>query len=498
MEKRLALAIALSLLVVIIWSAITPKPYRVDNKGVTQQAASPVISTPKPIPALATEQKISPASLLTLAQAKAEIIFVAEQAAIKEVVFKEYQDYKFPLEYGFLLGSGEMTFRSAGITPSAASFVYSDPNIKISKQFLLSNSNYTIELHIKIQNLSSAPLKIDYPLLLGVLNFSVKQKQLYQSVAVASKEKTLHLNGRKDSTFDNVQFVGIRDRYFCAIIEPDKKGAKYTAFIRKDEASSRVGIQPQDLVVMPGQTSEQIFHIYLGPQDLKLMNSIKSDWTAVINYGTFDFISQILLRALELLYRLVHSWGWAIVILSLLVYLLLFPLTLKQMRSMKEMQVLQPHIEELRKKYKDNPKKLNTETMKLYQEHKVNPFGGCLPLLLQLPIFFALYQALMRSVFLKGASFFWIKDLSEPDRLFTSPVEINILPILMAIGMFVQQKASLKTMSTGSAEQQKMMLVLMPVLFGFIFYRMPAGLVLYWFVNSTLTLIYQLRVNYTK
>jgi YidC/Oxa1 family membrane protein insertase len=495
MEKRLIFAITLSLLVVVVWSMITPKPYPIDNKGVKAQTPSSVVSTPQSAPTFSVADKISTASLLFLTQPKREIVFLAEQAAIKEAGFKEYQNYKFPLGYGFLLGSGNMLFRSTGITQSTAGFIYSDQNTKISKEFLVSNTNYSIELRVKIQNISGAPLKIDYPLLLGVLNFSDKQNQPYQNVTIVTPAKTLHNNGQKDIALDNVQFVGIRDRYFCAIIAPDKNGCRYSVFIRKEATSARIGIQPQDLVLMPGQTSEQLFRIYLGPQDLKLINSINPDWTAVINYGTFDFISQILLQVLELIYRGVHNWGWAIIILSLLVYLLLFPLTLKQMRSMKEMQALQPHIAELRIKYKDDPKKLNTETMKLYQEHKVNPFGGCLPMLLQIPIFFALYQALMRSVFLKGASFLWIRDLSEPDRLLTSPVEINILPILMAIGMFVQQKASMKTMSTGSAEQQKMMLIFMPLLFGFIFYRMPAGLVLYWFVNSTLTLIYQVRVS---
>ena len=143
--------------------------------------------------------------------------------------------------------------------------------------------------------------------------------------------------------------------------------------------------------------------------------------------------------------------------------------------------------------------------MELYREHKVNPLGGCLPLILQMPIFFALYNALMRSIVLKGAKFLWIKDLSEPDRLLVLPQslpilgnELNILPIIMAIGMFVQQKISSTSSSGSVAEQQKMMIIVMPIIFGLIFYRMPAGLVLYWFINSTLMLIFQLRMNRAK
>ncbi|MDD2680043.1 MAG: YidC/Oxa1 family membrane protein insertase, partial [Candidatus Omnitrophica bacterium] len=159
----------------------------------------------------------------------------------------------------------------------------------------------------------------------------------------------------------------------------------------------------------------------------------------------------------------------------------------------------------LRKQYKDNPQKMNKEIMELYRTHKVNPFGGCLPLILQMPIFFALYNALMRSVALKGAKFLWIKDLSEPDKLFILPVslpvlsnEFNILPLIMAIGMFFQQKISSAAASGPSAEQQKIMLIVMPVMFGLIFYRMPSGLVLYWLVNSLLMLGFQLQMNRAK
>jgi YidC/Oxa1 family membrane protein insertase len=175
------------------------------------------------------------------------------------------------------------------------------------------------------------------------------------------------------------------------------------------------------------------------------------------------------------------------------------------MRSMKEMQILAPKVEELRAKYKDNPQKLNQETLALYREHKVNPLGGCLPMLLQMPILFALYQVLMRSVALRGANFLWIKDLSMPDRLlilpFSIPVlgnELNILPILMTIGMFVQQKVSTVSSSSSSAQQQKMMMIIMPVMFLVFFYHLPAGLVLYWVVNSTLMLVYQVKVMRAK
>ena len=167
---------------------------------------------------------------------------------------------------------------------------------------------------------------------------------------------------------------------------------------------------------------------------------------------------------------------------------------------MREMQKMQPHIEALKKQYQNDPQRLNKEIMELYRVHKINPFGGCLPLFLQIPVFFALYQALLRSLALKGSSFLWIKDLSEPDRLavFSANIpfignELNVLPILMAITMFFQQKLSSKTTPSGDPQQQKFMLIFFPILFGVMFYHFPSGLALYWSVYSLLSLGFQWR-----
>jgi len=505
MEKRLIVAIALSLLVLLTWSALVPKPHPIDNKEFTTKGIVTISTPPRQIASSAIEQEPSPASQFKYAQHKFEVTFIEPLAAIKEVTFKLHQDYKFPLKYGFMLDDKSLSFKTGSIASDAVTFVYSDQNKKIIKKYLFSNSNYSIWLEITIQNLSGAPITFNPPLVLGVLDFSSRNIQSrYQDMTVATNEKTQHFNARKDLEFKEVKFLSLRDRYFCAIVEPESDS--YAGFIKKiNPQESEIGLAFQGLVIAPGQQVRKKFHIYLGPQELRLINSIKPGWSAVVNYGTFDFISQILLQSLEFFYRFVHNWGWAIVILSLVVYLILYPLTLKQMRSMKEMQVLQPHIEEIRKAYKDDAQKQNKEIMELYRKHKVNPLGGCLPLILQMPIFFALYQALMRSVALKGASFLWIKDLSEPDRLFILPVslpvlgnEFNVLPIVMTIGMFIQQKISLVSTSSATAEQQRLMMIIMPLMFGLIFYHMPSGLVLYWFINSALMLLYQFRISRTK
>jgi len=444
-------------------------------------------------------------STLTFAQDQFDVLFIEGQAAIKEVVFKKYKSGKMILLNGFLLGDNNLIFQKESLTADKAVFVHRDKDKEIIKRFIFPKTNYTIELEIEIRNLSNLNLDLNLPLVLGTLNFVVDPNEArFQDLAIITKDKAAYLNGRKNSVIESIQFLGLRNRYFCAIIEPEK--GVYSGIINQlDKQESQAYLQAKEPLLAPGQKILQKFRIYLGPQDLPIINSIKPEWSVVMHYGTFNFIAHILLQLLEFLYKLVHNWGWVLVILSILIYAILFPLSLKQMRSMKAMQTIQPRVEELRRTYKDNPQRLNKEIMALYKEHKVNPFGGCLPLLLQIPVFFALYQVLMRSVALKGANFLWIKDLSEPDRLLMLPVslpaignEFNILPIVMAAEMFVQQKISMSTATGGSAEQQKIMLIVFPIMFGLIFYKMPSGLVLYWFINSSLMLAYQLRMSRQK
>jgi YidC/Oxa1 family membrane protein insertase len=509
MEKRLTLAIALSILIVLGWSALMPKQQPIANKTVTdktfhQQEENSLnvgqlnsVSSATVVPARSVET-------LVFAQDDRDIVFDANTASISEVVFKDGAEHRFPLKSGFLT-DGRLFFKKQGQTEDSITFLAEDRNQQVFKKFFIPKSSNTIDLEVRIKNISSSPFLIAPQLVLGCLDLSSNNKQSrYQDVFLGTDEKNMHVSAGKNFNRDNAKFLGVRDQYFCAIVEPDSIATK--GYIKKiSPAESETGLFMKEVVLNPGDQIGHIYHIYLGPQDLKKISAINPDWTSIIYFGVFDFIAQLLLQLLGFFYSLVHNWGVAIIILSAVVYLLLFPLSLKQMKSMKEMQLLQPKIESLRKELKDNPQKLNKEIMELYKEHKVNPLGGCLPLLLQMPIFFALYQALMRSADLRGAHFLWITDLSAPDRAFvfknSLPFlgnQLNILPILMAIIMFIQQKISMPKSSGDSAQQQKMMLIIMPIMFGVIFYQMPSGLVLYWFINSLFMLFYQFKINKAK
>jgi len=502
MEKRLFLAIALSLLILLTWSALVPKPQLVGSKSVTAKNLTNnsinQVDLKQSSP-LVLVKEASPESLIRFSQKGLDIVFDEKRAAIKEVLFKGNREHKFPLKAGFLTDDGSLDFRKESEGADYITFVHYDKIKKITKKFTF-KPNYTLELDVSLQNLSNLPLNTISSILVGQIDLSNLNTQLrYQDVFVVNSEKSLHLPVSKDYKNDTVKILGFRDQYFCVIVEPAISGL--IGYIKKGNQESEIGFKGDNIILNPAVQIGHLYRIYLGPQDLPIINKVNPNWSGIIYFGMFDFIAQLILQLLNFFYGIVHNWGWAIVILSLAVYAALFPLSLKQMRSMKEMQILQPKIEELRKAYKDNPQKLNKEIMDLYKEHKVNPLGGCLPLLLQMPIFFALYQALIRSVALRGAKFLWIKDLSEPDKLFSFskgiPIlgsDVNILPILMAIGMFVQQKISMSKAGDAAAEQQKIMLIIMPVMFGVIFYNMPSGLVLYWFINSALMLFYQFKI----
>jgi YidC/Oxa1 family membrane protein insertase len=207
-----------------------------------------------------------------------------------------------------------------------------------------------------------------------------------------------------------------------------------------------------------------------------------------LNLGWFGPISLFLLWLLNQSHKVTGNYGVDIILLTILVKIAFWPLTQKSFQSMREMQKLQPEMAKLREKYKDDPKQMNTEIMELYKRHKVNPLGGCLPMILQIPVFFGLYQALSSTIQLRHAPFVgWITDLSAPERLPIMGYGIPVLTILLGVSMFLQQKMA---PPAGDPTQQKVMM-LMPILFTYMFIGFPAGLTLYWLTNNVLTIAQQ-------
>jgi len=225
---------------------------------------------------------------------------------------------------------------------------------------------------------------------------------------------------------------------------------------------------------------------YIGPKDHRVLESINPSLTDVIEYGIITFFAKPLFLLLDTLYKLTGNWGWAIILLTLIVRIVLYPLTYKGMVSMQKLKDLAPKLKEIQAKYKGEPQKLQAHMMELYKKHGANPMGGCLPLLLQLPVFFAIYRVLYNAIELKGAGWLlWIQDLSVMDPYF-------VLPILMGLTMFLQQHL---TPTTFSDPMQEKIFKFLPLIFTIFFVTFPSGLVLYWFVNNVFSILQQLAIN---
>src|SRR5258706_11867703 len=249
-----------------------------------------------------------------------------------------------------------------------------------------------------------------------------------------------------------------------------------------------------------GASGKAVYNLFIGPKELDILKSMGRGMERSIDFGHFYFISIPLLYVLHFFHNFTASYGLVIILLTVLIKLLLAPLTHKSFVSMKQMQKLQPQMERLKEKYKDDKEGLNKEIMELYRRNKVNPFGGCLPMLLQFPVFIGLYSALLTPIELRHAQFLWIKDLSRPDweslpiHLAGCHAGIPILTLLMGGSMLAQQWM---TPSAGDPNQRRMMLM-MPLIFTFMFINFPSGLTIYWLVNNLLSIAQQYLINRTQ
>jgi YidC/Oxa1 family membrane protein insertase len=279
-----------------------------------------------------------------------------------------------------------------------------------------------------------------------------------------------------------VAWSGFEDHYFLTAAAPD--GARAVHLRPRGNAIENKIVTPQTAA----GPNQRRYTLYFGPKDEETLAAAGHDLQRGMNLGWFGAISLLLLRVLTFSHRFTGNYGIDIILLTVLVKIAFWPLTRKSFESMRAMQKVQPEMQRLREKYKDDPKQLNTEMMELYRRHKVNPIGGCLPMLLQIPVFIGLYNALMYTIELRHAPFFlWIHDLSAPERLVIFGYGIPVMTLLLGATMFLQQKMS---PPAGDPAQQRVMMF-MPIVFTFMFIGFPAGLTIYWLTNNVLTIAQQ-------
>ncbi len=321
----------------------------------------------------------------------------------------------------------------------------------------------------------------------------------------------------KDPGLGGVRWSGVTNQYFSTIISPvitakdstgehAQRGAAVWArrFVITDEAWEATGRSVEGkseeryavegamgmpgFELAPGASRTQSFTIYAGPREYSRLARLPNDEDEILEFGWFAFVSKILLNGMNWLNARLGSYAAAIIVLTLIIKLLLWPMQNKATNSMKKMSLLQPKMTEMREKYKDDPARMNTEVMKLYKDYGVNPFAGCLPMLIQLPVFLGFYRMLDKAVELRNAQFLWVPDLSQPDTIWHLPWlgwPLNVLPFLMAGTMLWSMQLSPKS---GDPMQQKIFMF-MPLIFIVFCYNFASALALYWTVQNLFSVV---------
>ncbi len=373
------------------------------------------------------------------------------------------------------------------------------------KTFTVREDKPVIDLTVRIKNLS--PITKHFPV---TLNYGISYTEGYQrsygyydAAAYTDKVQTKGLRDIKKKGYffpEQTVWAGFIKKYFALLIKPDAKIIEGSARADTKDLFGEMTLEP--LTVLAGGEGERSFLIYAGTQRYEALKSFGVGFEEVFSRGFFGLFKTWILMALKFLNQYTHNFGWALVILTFLIKLVFAPLTHLSYSNMKKMQLLSPKMKAIQEHNKKDPAKSQHELMMLYRRNKVNPMMGCLPMLIQIPDFIAMFKLLPEAIELHGAPFiFWIKDLSSPDHFMTLPFTVpllgwtalNILPLTMAASQVWYQK--LMPAQPGSSPEQQTMMSIMPVFFGFMCYNMPSGLTLYWTLQNMFSIIQQVFIN---
>jgi YidC/Oxa1 family membrane protein insertase len=386
------------------------------------------------------------------------------------------------------------------------SFAWTTPDgITIIKTYTFSPETYEMGLEIRIRNRSLGAINDNLTLSLrNGWDEAGRSRYAFSGPAALIDGELQEIKvdkiAKQDKYTGRISWVAHEDQYFVSAIMPKEASEAGMKLAVPEEVLETSYIDPSGAVAAGTERAYQ-YRVYFGPKSIKALGHVGAGLAKVVDFGFFDIIAKPLLHAMNFLYRFIPNYGIVIIIITIIVKILFWPLSNKSYQSMSQMKKLQPKMAEIRAKYKDDKKMMNQELMNLYKLYKINPLGGCLPMILQIPVFFAFYKMLYQAIELRHAPFFlWINDLAAPDRLFSfnfkiplmaAPYGIPVLTLIMGASMFLQQKMS---PPPGDPTQAKMMMF-MPIFFTFIFINFPSGLVLYWLVNNILSIVQQKYVT---
>jgi YidC/Oxa1 family membrane protein insertase len=544
-QARLIIALALSFLVILVWQfffvdreAVQSPEKTAAQKPATQEqsaqpaqpskAAAPEVSaapaTGGDEPAVTTAH---PARTLVVDTPLYQVAISEKGAAFTGFLLKQYREAvskNSPLKQllpqepalstllvgfaGNSVGGLDTAVFSAkstedrltvGDSPKQLVFAFTgDTGVTIEKTFRFSPDSYVIAMDVTVINRSERPLQDS--LVVNLNGASPSKDRVYgfvgPSVMIGDKVEEIKIKDldEKDTFSGPIRWVSLQDRYFMSSLMPQEvQEASVRVALTSDDMIQSRYVEPQQ-VIGAGTQFTSSYELFLGPKSTEVLDTVGHGLRKAVSFGMFDILARPCLWIMNKLYSVIPNYGVAIIILTVLIKLLLWPLGNKSYKSMSEMKKIQPLMQQIREKYKNDKKRMNEEVMALYRAYKINPLGGCLPMVVQIPVFFALYRMLYQAIELRHAPFFgWIDDLSAPDRLFRfdvsiplmePPYGIPVLTLIMGATMLLQQKMS---PPMGDPAQAKMMM-LMPVVFTFIFINFSSGLVLYWLVNNVLSI----------
>ncbi len=357
----------------------------------------------------------------------------------------------------------------------------------VKKIYTFNPGTYTIDMKVQVEGADANKPLMDFAAITPTQESSYTFKgPFYLAGGKFEQVDKLDKNVDLDKTF---RYVGLDDGFFAFIWIPGQD-FQAPATVLKGEN----GIPVIRLAMTGGVATGKM---YFGPKKTDVLKTLNVGAEKIVDFGWFDILAKPMVIGMNYCNKVTHNYGIDIILLTILIKIIFYPLSVKSYKSMKEMQKTQPILAKLKEKYKDDKAKLNQEIMELYKKKGINPMGGCLPMVIQIPVFFALYRALSAAIELRHAPFmFWINDLSAPEDLFTMHVAgfalpIRILPLVMGVTQVIQQKM---TPTSVDPMQEKIMLA-MPIVFTFIFWGFPSGLVLYWLVNNVISIAQQYYIN---
>ena len=545
MEKRALLAIVISLIILVVYQQYfapsLPEPAK-EKPAETAQPAAPakdgvqkgqVIPSSSLPPAPAPALKSQPGRDIIVDTPLYTAVFDTRGARLKSWKVKKYLDkieegakpldlakgelgkeipfgleiqeanFPFPADVLYQVNAEKLTL-SPQQEKGDLRFTWRSPDgLQVTQQITFHADSYRLDLQLQLSNQSSTAYEgrpmyfwagripaaaggggmacipgSDASSGAGVPPFTALVKKELQEIEFSDVKDEKRFS-------QNVQWAGFQDKYFLAALIPQKIEGTELIYKRVSETAGDMRLAGPKITLAPQTQHLQNYAMYLGPKDLDILKAFGSDLDRALDFGWFDIIAKPMLYVMKFFYQYTGNYGIAIILLTIIIKILFWYPTHISYKSMKEMKKLQPEMAKLREKFKNEKEKLNKEMMDLYRRYKVNPMSGCLPIAIQIPIFFALYKVLLYSIEIRHAPFYgWIQDLSAMDPYYISP-------ILMGASMFIQQWM---TPTTGDPTQAKMMLI-MPVVFTFMFLTFPTGLVIYWLFNNLLSIGQQIYIN---